>query len=157
MRSPLRTFLLASVAASALAPTVGFAQQASEVPEAFIGTFMPHGLDGRSYVDAHIALFREAMLGCYETSLDSSPTLEGLMLMRVYVASDGDVIDVDIMQNRTGSTALASCVESALEAVAMRPSNRDNVSITLPVTFRLRASDRQVATAASPQAAVSRR
>lgn len=112
--------------------------QNATLPEAFIGTFMPHGLDGRVYVDEQIDTLRDAMQFCYEDELTEDPSTTGLMLMRVYVASNGDVIDVEMMQNRTGSGELATCVESTLEEVSLDPSNRDNVSITLPVTFRMR-------------------
>lgn len=112
--------------------------QSQATPEAFIGTFMPHGLDGRDYVDRHIALFRDAMQGCYETELGEEPSVAGLMLMRVYIESNGRVWDVEILQNRTGSEALADCVEANIESAQLDPSHRDNVSITLPVTFRMR-------------------
>ena len=125
-----------------------FSQNAT-LPEAFIGTFMPHGLDGRLYVDEQIDTLRDAMQFCYEDHLDEAPDTAGLMLMRVYVASDGDVLDVEMMQNRTGSGELATCVETTLEEVNLDPSNRDNVSITLPVTFRMRDVGPELADAGS--------
>jgi hypothetical protein len=125
-----------------------FAQNAT-LPEAFIGTFMPHGLDGRIYVDEQIDTLRDAMQFCYEDHLDQTPDTAGLMLMRVYVASDGEVLDVEMMQNRTGSGELATCVETTLEEVSLDPSNRDNVSITLPVTFRMRDIGPEFANAGS--------
>ncbi|MFT6395397.1 MAG: hypothetical protein ACJAYU_000139 [Bradymonadia bacterium] len=122
--------------------TLGWASSAAAqnatLPEAFIGTFMPHGLDGRDYVDEQIATLRDAMQFCYEEHLEETADTSGLMLMRVFVASDGEVLDVEMMQNRTGSGELANCVEFSLEEVSLDPSNRDNVSITLPVTFRMR-------------------
>lgn len=117
----------------------------SVTPEAFVGTFMPHGLDGRDYVDAHMDTFRDAMQSCYESHLGRSPGLAGLMLMRVYVDSDGTVSDVDIVQNRTGSEGLASCVETAIESERLAANHRPNVSITLPVTFRMRDTTAQLA------------
>ena len=125
-----------------------FSQNAT-LPEAFIGTFMPHGLDGRIYVDEQIDTLRDAMQFCYEDHLDETPDTAGLMLMRVYVASDGEVLDVEMVQNRTGSVELATCVESTLEEVSLDPSNRDNVSITLPVTFRMRDVGPELADAGS--------
>lgn len=139
----ITTFLAAFAALVALAlPSQAAAQSA---PEAFVGTFMPHGLDGRDYVDAHMDLFRDAMQGCYESHLDRDDSLAGLMLMRVYVDSDGTVSDVDIVQNRTGSNPLASCVEDSIEAEQLAANHRDNVSITLPVTFRMRDTSTELA------------
>lgn len=136
-----------TIAALALCALVGFAAPASaqSMPEAFIGTFMPHGLDGRDYVDSHIDLFRDAMQGCYEDELDSSPDVAGLMLMRVYIEANGAISDVDIVQNRTGSSELATCVESNIEQAQLSPNNRNNVSITLPVTFRMRDAGTELA------------
>lgn len=123
--------------------------QNATLPEAFIGTFMPHGLDGRDYVDGQIGTLRDAMQFCYEEHLEETTGTAGLMLMRVFVASDGEVIDVEMMQNRTGSRELATCVESTLEDVSLDPSNRNNVSITLPVTFRMRDVGPEIADARS--------
>ncbi len=127
----------------------GATAQNSTLPEAFIGTFMPHGLDGRSYVDEQIGTLRDAMQICYEEHLEETADTAGLMLMRVYLAPDGEVLDVEMMQNRTGSGELATCVETTLEEVHLDPSNRDNVSITLPVTFRMRDVGPEVADARS--------
>jgi TonB family protein len=140
----LLTTTVLAVGAVASAPA---AAQSRPVPEAFVGTFMPHGLDGRDYVDAHIGLIRSAMQDCYESSVARTPALEGLMLVRVYVTSAGMVSNVDVVQNRTGNGDLAVCVERAVESVTMAPSHRDNVSITVPVTFRMRASSNERATA----------
>ncbi len=118
---------------------------AQTTPEAFVGTFMPHGLDGRDYVDEHMHLFRDAMQDCYESHLGRNPALAGLMLMRVYIDSDGTISDVDIVQNRTGSDNLASCVEGSIEDEQLAANDRDNVSITLPVTFRMRDGGAELA------------
>lgn len=129
--------LLAAVAGVAMfaAPS---AANATEVPEAFVGTFMPHGLDGRDYVDAHIEELRDAMQACYVSQLATSPNLDGLMMLRVHPAQDGGVPQVELLTNRTGSGALASCVETSLERVSMSPTHVADASITLPVTFRMR-------------------
>ena len=119
--------------------------QATDVPEAFIGTFMPHGLDGRDYVDQNIDELRDAMQGCYETQLAFSPSLDGLMMLRVRPAAAGGSPEVELLTNRTGSGALASCVEASLESVSMTPTYVEGTAITLPVTFRMRESNTPVA------------
>ncbi len=43
--------------------------QEEQAVEAYIGTFMPHGLDGRSYVDDQIPVLRSIMQICYENHL----------------------------------------------------------------------------------------
>lgn len=106
--------------------------------EAYIGTFMPHGLDGRSYVDNQIAVLRSTLQLCYENQLSQAPDTIGLMLMHIYIAPNGEVIDVEVVLNHTGNGDLASCVEDGLEEASLDPSNREGVSITLPVTFRMR-------------------
>ncbi|MFT6399205.1 MAG: hypothetical protein ACJAYU_003970 [Bradymonadia bacterium] len=136
--------IAAAVAGAALFASSAEAN-ATEVPEAFVGTFMPHGLDGRDYVDEHIEDLREAMQACYETQLVQSPNLDGLMMLRVHPARNGGAPEVDLLTNRTGSGALASCVEASLERVSMAPTYVSDASITLPVTFRMRDATTTVA------------
>lgn len=112
--------------------------QATDVPEAFIGTFMPHGLDGRDYVDQNLDGLRDAMQSCYEDQLVHSPSLHGLMMLRVQPAPMGGTPEVELLSNQTGSGALGSCVESSLEQVSMTPTYVEGAAITLPVTFRVR-------------------
>lgn len=119
----------------------GVSAQESQTAEAYIGTFMPHGLDGRSYVDDQIPVLRSIMQICYENHLNLDPDTTGLVLMQVFISANGEIINVDIMQNRTGSEDLASCVETGLEMLTLEPNNRENASIMLPVTFRLRCSN----------------
>lgn len=141
-----RTQLLIATAVAGVAlfgsPTEA---QATEVPEAFIGTFMPHGLDGRDYVDQNIDELRDAMQGCYESQLVYSPSLDGLMMLRVRPSAEGGSPEVELLTNRTGSGALASCVQASLENVTMTPTYVEGAAITLPVTFRMRESNTSVA------------
>jgi len=119
--------------------------QEEQTVEAYIGTFMPHGLDGRSYVDDQIPVLRSIMQICYENHLELDPDTTGLVLMQVFISANGEIINVDIMQNRTGSEDLANCVETDLEILTLEPNNRENASIMLPVTFRLRCSNYNLA------------
>ena len=118
-----------------------FAQNNTATPEAFIGTFMPHGLDGRSYVDENLDILRSMMQICYEDHLRENSNTTGMMLMHIYVSHAGEIINVEMTQNRTGNEELAMCVETSLESAILGPNDRNNVSITLPVTFRMRYTD----------------
>jgi hypothetical protein len=71
-------------------------------PDAFIGTFMPHGLDSRDYVDDHLPAFRATLLDCYMDELDASPTTSGMLVMRMYIAPNGTVY---VLHNRSGGSA----------------------------------------------------
>ncbi len=144
MKNQTNLLLAAAVVGAALFAAPAEAN-ATEVPEAFVGTFMPHGLDGRDYVDAHIDELREAMQACYETQVAYSPSLDGLMMLRVHPAPEGGSPQVDLLSNRTGSGALASCVEASLEQVSMSPTRVEGAAITLPVTFRMRETGTSVA------------
>jgi hypothetical protein len=108
-------------------------------PDAFIGTFMPHGLDSRDYVDDHLPAFRATLLDCYMDELDASPTTSGMLVMRMYIAPNGTVTGVDVLDNRTGSEDLAICAQEEIEALDLAANHRPNVSITLPVSFLLPA------------------
>jgi hypothetical protein len=126
-------FAFAALFTVVTAPSAAQAQE----PEAYIGTFMPHGLEGRDYVDRHIARIQHAMLNCYEQTLESSPRTAGMMLTRVFLDRSGQVTEVAVMNNQTGDTALASCVEAEVADVRFAATYSDNASITIPVTFRL--------------------
>ena len=107
-------------------------------PEAYIGTFMPHGLSERDYVDAQIPRIQHAMLHCYTTELVWESGLSGLMMVRVYLSANGEVRQAQVVQNRTGSDALGDCLSDGLAGLQLDPVGRSNVSISFPVTFRVR-------------------
>lgn len=133
----IRSLVLTAAAVVIALPATASAQDvatASE-PEAFIGTFMPQGLDGRDYVDAHLPAIQQTLLGCYVDELDASPATTGMLVMRIYVAPNGTVTGVDVLDNRTGSEDLALCAQEEVEALDMAANHRPNVSITLPVSF----------------------
>ncbi len=114
---------------------------AAPAPEAYIGTFMPHGLEGRDYLDNHLSRIQRAMESCYDEALRVAPSTSGMMLTRIFLDRAGNVTDVAVMNNQTGNTALAGCVEEAVADVRFSATQSDNASITVPVTFRVRAHD----------------
>jgi hypothetical protein len=144
MKTPTKILIATAIAGMAIMGSPMEAN-ATDVPEAFIGTFMPHGLDGRDYVDQNIDAIRDAMQDCYETQLVSAPSLDGLMMLRVRPAAAGGTPEVEMLTNRTGNGALASCVEASLESLSMTPTYVEGAAITLPVTFRMRESSTAVA------------
>ncbi len=134
-------FAFAALFAVVAGPSTAQAQE----PEAYIGTFMPHGLEGRDYVDRHIARIQNAMLNCYEQTLAASPRTSGMMLARIFLDRAGHVTDVAVMTNQTGNAALASCVEAEVADVRFSATYNDNASITVPVTFRVPSHGEAVA------------
>lgn len=141
--TPMMMPRLTLAAATALLVTAGSASAGAQdlataaAPDAFIGTFMPHGLDSRAYVDDHLPTFRATLLDCYMDELDASPDTSGMLVMRMYIAPNGTVTGVDVLDNRTGSEDLALCAQEEMEALDMAANHRPNVSITLPVSFLL--------------------
>ncbi|MFT4703707.1 MAG: hypothetical protein ACI81R_001399 [Bradymonadia bacterium] len=109
--------------------------QAVEGAEAFIGTFMPHGLDGRDYVDTHLGELQAVLLDCYQLELVEDDSVAGMMVVRVHIAPNGSVSQVDVLDNRTGNTELAVCAQEEMEELQLTANDRPNVSITIPVSF----------------------
>ncbi len=57
-----RRATLTTAALAFVATCVTAAPAAAQAPEAYIGTFVPHGLEGRDYVDRHLSRIQNASI-----------------------------------------------------------------------------------------------
>lgn len=77
-----------------------------------------------------------AVRGCYERELTrGNPNLAGRMRVRMTVQSMGNLSNVRVVDNTTGSDSLASCVEGAVRRVRLRSGPRTPLDAEYPLVF----------------------
>lgn len=70
----------------------------------------PTGYDVRTQMRRYLGQMKR----CYEKELKGDPDLAGKLVLSWTIERDGDVADVSVDQNSTGSEALQSCVASSM-------------------------------------------
>jgi hypothetical protein len=76
-----------------------------------------------------------AARACYERALRSAPRMGGRMVLVVAIAEDGQVADVAVAQDETGSNSLHSCVAGVFRLARFPAPLGGCVRAVVPLSF----------------------
>lgn len=76
---------------------------------------------------------------CYTSALRQEPDLAGKVSVNFAVARKGDVRDIQVVQNTTGSHQVGRCVTRVVSRIRFQPrrSGQDLLRFTFPFVFAL--------------------
>jgi hypothetical protein len=84
--------------------------------------------------DRVLAGNRPRFRSCYQTGLNSDPTMAGSVLIEVTVAKNGDVVGATVVNNTGLSPATAACAASVIRRSTFSAPGSD-VKLRVPLTF----------------------
>lgn len=90
--------------------------------------------DSRSQADIKRTIRRRlgGIKHCYEKRLKRNPDLKGKIVIRFVVHPGGKVIEVEVVENTTADSALASCIASRVRAIRFPPAEGGETIVTYP-------------------------
>lgn len=90
--------------------------------------------DSRSQADIKRTIRRRlgGIKHCYEKRLKRNPDLKGKIVIRFVIHPGGKVIEVDVLENTTADSALASCIAGRVRAVRFPPAEGGETVVTYP-------------------------
>ena len=79
-----------------------------------------------------------AARACYEHEIGSHPSLAGIIRIEFTLATMGNVTDVDVVENTTGSQSLGACVVRTMRLLRMAPGDGEcSATYVYPIVFAL--------------------
>jgi hypothetical protein len=88
-----------------------------------------------SDADRVIAGLRPRFRQCYQTGLNSDPSMSGKVVVTAKVGPNGEVSSADVTSNTGLSQSVASCIASAVRRAQFNPPGGSGSTLNIPVTF----------------------
>jgi len=88
-----------------------------------------------SDADRVVASLRGRFRSCYQTGLNSDPSMSGKVIVRANVGPNGEVLDVEVVQNTGLSQSVASCIAGVVRRATFSAPGGSGSSVSIPVTF----------------------
>lgn len=88
-----------------------------------------------SDADRVIAGLRPRFRQCYQTGLNSDPSMAGKVVVSAKVGPNGEVSSADIASNSGLSPAVASCIAGVVKRAQFSPPGGGGSTLNIPVTF----------------------
>ncbi len=88
-----------------------------------------------SDADRVIAGLRGRFRQCYQTGLNSDPTMSGKVVITAKVDPNGEVSRADVTQNTGLSPQVASCIANVVKRAQFNPPGGSGSTLNIPVTF----------------------
>ena len=88
-----------------------------------------------SDADRVIAGLRPRFRQCYQTGLNSDPSMSGKVVITAKVGPNGEVADASVSQNTGLSASVASCIASVVKRASFNPPGGGGSTLNIPVTF----------------------
>jgi TonB family protein len=88
-----------------------------------------------SDADRVIAGLRGRFRNCYQTGLNSDPSMSGKVLISAKVAPNGEVSSADVVQNTGLSPTVAQCIAKVVKRAQFSAPGGGGSTLQIPVTF----------------------
>jgi hypothetical protein len=88
-----------------------------------------------SDADRVIAGLRPRFRQCYQTGLNSDPSMAGKVVISAKVGPNGEVSSADVASNSGLSPAVASCIAGVVKRAQFSPPGGGGSTLNIPVTF----------------------
>ena len=88
-----------------------------------------------SDADRVIAGLRPRFRQCYQTGLNSDPSMSGKVVITAKVGPNGEVADASVSQNTGLSASVASCIANVVKRASFNPPGGGGSTLNIPVTF----------------------
>jgi hypothetical protein len=88
-----------------------------------------------SDADRVIAGLRPRFRACYQTGLNSDPSMSGKVVITAKVAPNGEVSDASVSSNSGLSAAVASCIANHVKRAQFSAPGGGGSTLSIPVTF----------------------
>ena len=88
-----------------------------------------------SDADRVIAGLRPRFRQCYQTGLNSDPSMSGKVVITAKVGPNGEVSDANVSQNTGLSQSVASCIANVVKRAQFNPPGGGGSTLNIPVTF----------------------
>ena len=81
---------------------------------------------------------RSAKYGlCYEHVLAKNPTLEGIVIFKMKISAQGQLLSIDVHQSDSNDASFIDCLSSEFKKVKFpKPAGGQTVSIKYPLRFK---------------------
>jgi hypothetical protein len=88
-----------------------------------------------SGADRVIAGLRARFRQCYQTGLNSDPSMSGKVVITAKVGPNGEVSDASVSSNTGLSQGVASCISNVVKRAQFDPPGGGGSTLSIPVTF----------------------
>ena len=88
-----------------------------------------------SDADRVIAGLRARFRSCYQTGLNSDPSMSGKVLISAHVGPNGEVTSADVASNSGLSPGVASCIAGVVKRATFSAPGGGGSTLQIPVTF----------------------
>lgn len=88
-----------------------------------------------SDADRVIAGLRPRFRQCYQTGLNSDPSMSGKVVITAKVGPNGEVSDANVSSNTGLSQGVASCIANVVKRAQFNPPGGGGSTLNIPVTF----------------------
>jgi hypothetical protein len=88
-----------------------------------------------SDADRVIAGLRPRFRQCYQTGLNSDPSMSGKVIITAKVGPNGEVSSADVSSNTGLSPGVASCISNVVKRAQFNPPGGGGSTLNIPVTF----------------------
>ena len=88
-----------------------------------------------SDADRVIAGLRPRFRQCYQTGLNSDPSMSGKVVITAKVGPNGEVSDANVSSNTGLSAGVASCIANVVKRAQFNPPGGGGSTLNIPVTF----------------------
>lgn len=88
-----------------------------------------------SDADRVVAGLRARFRQCYQTGLNSDPTMSGKVVISAKVGPNGEVSSADVSQNTGLSPSVASCIANVVKRATFSAPGGGGSTLQIPVTF----------------------
>lgn len=88
-----------------------------------------------SNADREIAKLRPRFRQCYQTGLNSDPSMSGKVVITAKVGPNGEVSSANVSSNTGLSPSVASCIANVVKRASFDPPGGGGSTLNIPVTF----------------------
>lgn len=88
-----------------------------------------------SDADRVIAGLRPRFRSCYQTGLNSDPSMSGKVVISAQIGPNGEVSSANVASNTGLSPSVAACIASAVKRATFSPPGGSGSTLSIPVTF----------------------
>jgi hypothetical protein len=88
-----------------------------------------------SDADRVVAGLRARFRSCYQTGLNSDPTMSGKVVISAKVGPNGEVSGADVASNTGLSPGVAQCIAGVVKRATFSPPGGGGSTLSIPVTF----------------------
>ncbi|HSO32609.1 MAG TPA: DUF2330 domain-containing protein [Labilithrix sp.] len=115
-------------------------ERSVRVPVGVVTVGAPSATGGRDVAEVArvVAGFRARLRQCYQTGLNSDPTMAGSLTTTVVTDASGTVTRADVVANKGLSPAVAACVSARLRQATFSPAAGE---ISLSIAFAIQRDD----------------